>query len=56
MWPRSVLADGADEEAPDLDDVERFRWLDGDSRDGYRDMVEFTDTVPDDRLAPRAGP
>jgi hypothetical protein len=45
--------DGADVEAPDFDDADRFRWVDGDSRDGYRDMVEFIDTVSDERLADR---
>lgn len=44
-----------EEDTPDLDDVERFRWADGDSRDGYRDMVEFIDTVPDERPAERLG-
>ena len=50
VWPRSAVEyardDGADVEAPDFDDTDRFRWVDGESRDGYRDMVDFIDTVP----------
>ncbi len=53
VWPRSVIEDGMDVEAPDLDDADRFRWVDGDSRDGYRDMVDFIDTIPDQRLGDR---
>ncbi|WP_214371043.1 hypothetical protein [Pseudonocardia sp. H11422] len=53
VWPRSVIDEGADDEAPDFDDVDRFRWVDGDSRDGYRDMIEFIDTVPDEGFADR---
>jgi hypothetical protein len=53
VWHRSVVEDGGDVEAPDLDDADRFRWVDGDSRDGYRDMVDFIDTVPDQRLGDR---
>jgi Uncharacterised protein family (UPF0158) len=53
VWPRSVIEDGMDVEAPDFDDAERFRWADGDSRDGYRDMVDFIGTVRDQRLRDR---
>lgn len=53
VWPRSVVEDGGDVEAPDLDDADHFRWVDGDSRDGYRDMVDFIDTLPDQRLGDR---
>jgi len=53
VWPRSVMEDGLDVEAPDFDDTDRFRWVDGDSRDGYRDMVDFIGTVRDQRLADR---
>jgi len=57
VWPRSAVEyareDGADVEAPDFDDTDRFRWVDGESRDGYRDMVDFIDTVPDQRLGDR---
>jgi hypothetical protein len=53
VWHRSVVEDGGDVEAPDLDDADRFRWVDGDSRDGYRDMADFIDTVPDQRLGDR---
>ncbi|MCE0764896.1 hypothetical protein LWC35_18590 [Pseudonocardia kujensis] len=55
VWPRSAIEyaeeDGSDVEAPDFEDGDRFRWVDGDSRDGYRDMVDFIDTVADSRLA-----
>ena len=59
VWPRSAVEyaheQGRDVEAPDFDDADRFRWVDGDSRDGYRDMVDFIDTesprpAPGDRL------
>ena len=57
VWPRSAIEyaqeDGADVEAPDFEDEDRFRWADGDSRDGYRDMVDFIDTVADARLGER---
>jgi hypothetical protein len=57
VWPRTVLEyaaeDGSDVDAPDVEDVDRFRWADGDSRAGYRDMVDFIDTVADERLADR---
>jgi hypothetical protein len=53
VWHRSVVEDGGDVEAPDLDDADRFRWVDGDSRDGYRDMADFIDTLPDQRLGDR---
>jgi hypothetical protein len=57
VWPRSAIEyaeeDGADVEAPDFEDRERFRRVDGDSRDGYRDMVEFIGTVADTRLGER---
>ncbi|WP_103383298.1 UPF0158 family protein [Pseudonocardia dioxanivorans] len=57
VWPRSAIEyaeeDGSDVETPDFEDADRFRWADGDSRDGYRDMVEFIDTVGDARLAGR---
>jgi hypothetical protein len=53
VWHRSVMEDGGDVEAPDFDDTERFRWVDGDSRDAYRDMVDFIGTVSDRRLADR---
>lgn len=57
VWPRSVIdcadEDDSDVPAPDLEDGERFRWVDGNSRDGYRDMVDFIDTVADARLAER---
>ncbi|WP_433504819.1 UPF0158 family protein [Pseudonocardia halophobica] len=57
VWPRSAIEypeeDGVDVEAPDFEDGDRFRWVDGDSRDGYRDMVDFIDTVADARLGER---
>jgi hypothetical protein len=57
VWPRSAVEyareDGAGVEAPDFEDTDRFRWVDGDSRDGYRDMVDFIDTVADPRLGDR---
>jgi hypothetical protein len=57
VWPRPAIEyaneDGVDVEAPDFDDADRFRWVDGDSRDAYRDMVDFIGTVSDRRLAER---
>lgn len=57
VWPRTVVEytqeDGSDVEAPDFEDVDRFRWVDGGSRAGYRDMVDFIDTLGDERLAER---
>ncbi len=57
VWPRPVVEyaqeAGSDVEAPDFDDANRFRWVDGDSHDGYRDMVDFIDTVTDEGLADR---
>jgi hypothetical protein len=57
VWSRPAVEyaqeDGVDVEAPDFDDADRFRWVDGDSRDGYRDMADFIDTVPDQRLGDR---
>lgn len=57
VWPRSAIEyaveDGADVDAPDFEDEDSFRWADGDSRDGYCDMVEFIDTIADARLAER---
>ena len=53
VWSRSVIEDGMYVEAPDFDDAERFRWVDGDSHDGYRDMVDFIGTVSDHRLRDR---
>jgi hypothetical protein len=57
VWPRPAIEyaneDGVDVEAPDFDDADRFRWVDGDSRDAYRDMVDFIGTVSDRRLADR---
>jgi hypothetical protein len=57
VWPRAAIEyadeDGADVEAPDFADDERFRHVDGGSRDGYHDMVDFIGTVADERLADR---
>jgi Uncharacterised protein family (UPF0158) len=57
VWPRPAMeyvqADGSGIEAPDFEDGDRFRWVDGDSRAGYRDMVVFIDTVADEDLAER---
>jgi hypothetical protein len=57
VWPRAAVEyaneDGVDVEAPDFDDADRFRWVDGDSRDGYRDMIDFIGTVPDRSLGDR---
>jgi hypothetical protein len=60
VWPQSVIdyaGEGGDDlEAPDFEDRERFLWVDGGgSRDGYRDMVSFIDTVDDDDRADRLG-
>ena len=40
-------------ESPDFDDADRFRWVDGDSREAYRDMIDFIGTVPDQSLGDR---
>jgi hypothetical protein len=57
VWTRPAVEyaqeDGVDVETPDFDDADRFRWVDGDSRDGYRDMVDFIDTVSGQRLGDR---
>ena len=55
VWPaiRGVGGRQWTSRRPDFDDADRFRWVDGDSRDGYRDMVDFIDTVPDQRLGDR---
>jgi hypothetical protein len=57
VWPRSTLEyldeGGHDIDAPDFDDPERFLWVHGDARDGYRDTLEFIDTVGDDDRADR---
>ncbi|GAA5160036.1 hypothetical protein GCM10023321_42020 [Pseudonocardia eucalypti] len=60
VWPRSVIEyaeEGADDlDAPDFEDEERFRWVDGGgSRDGYRDMESFIDTIGDHDRADRLG-
>jgi hypothetical protein len=56
VLPRSVIDDGGldDEEEPDYDD--RDKWLSVvsiGSRDGYRDMVRFIETVTDEHRADR---
>jgi hypothetical protein len=57
VWPRYTMEyaheDGSDVEAPGFEDADRFRWVDGGSRAGYQDMVEFIDTVDDEGLADR---
>ncbi|MDT0348112.1 UPF0158 family protein [Pseudonocardia charpentierae] len=57
VWTRPAVEyaqeDGVDVETPDFDDADRFRWVDGDSRDGYRDMADFIVTLPDQRLGDR---
>lgn len=60
VWPRSALdyvrEGGDDVDGPDFEDPDRCLWVHGEgSRDGYRDMVRFIETVADpdraDRLA-----
>lgn len=56
VWPRVAMEyadEQGDDDALDLDDAERFLHVDGDSRDGYRDMAMFIDTVPDEDRADR---
>lgn len=58
VWPQSTIdyveEGGDDIDAPDFEVRERFLWVDGGgSRDGYRDMVSFIDTVDDDDRADR---
>ena len=53
VWDRGAMEylDEVDDDldAPDFDDPDRFLSAHGGgSRDGYRDMVEFIDTVDDD--------
>ena len=60
VWPRSAIEDrdeiDDDLDVPDLDDPDRFLPVHGEgSRDGYRDMVEFIDTVADEDRADRLG-
>jgi hypothetical protein len=60
VWPRTAMeyADegGDDIDALDFEDDERFLWVHGEgSGDGYRDMVDFIDTVTDEDRADRLG-
>ena len=51
IWHDSPYADHEDDEA--LDDEDRWLWVHADSRDGWRDMAEFVETVADAALAGR---
>ncbi len=60
VWPRAVMEyvdeGGDDIDVPDFEDEERFLWVHGEgSRDGYRDMADFVDTVTDDDRADQLG-
>jgi hypothetical protein len=60
VWPRSTMdfldEGGDDVDAPDFEDLERFLWVRGEgSRDGYRDMVAFIDTIDDGDRGNRLG-
>ncbi len=60
VWPQSsieYLREGGDDiDAPDFEDPDRCLWVHGEgSRDGYRDMVRFIDTVDDGDRADRLG-
>jgi hypothetical protein len=50
VWPGSPYddPDGADDADP-----ERWLWVEASSRDGWRDMAEFIETVADSPLAER---
>ncbi|MPZ67090.1 MAG: hypothetical protein GEU83_16815 [Pseudonocardiaceae bacterium] len=58
VWHQSTIEyvreGGDDIDVPDFDDPERCLWVHGEgSRDGYRDMVQFIDTVADPDRADR---
>ena len=60
VWHQSTIEfaheDGAGIDAPDFDAPERFLWVHSDgSRDGYRDMLLFIDTIEDADRADRLG-
>jgi hypothetical protein len=51
VWHQSPFEDCIDDE--DLEDEERWLWIEASSRAGWWDMSEFIDTVDDSRLADR---
>jgi hypothetical protein len=53
VWHRSPYDDPVDEDDEDLDDPDRWLRVEAGSREGWRDMSEFTDTVEDPALADR---
>lgn len=55
IWPESLIEDLGADDAPDFD-AEPDRWVHlwpAGSRDGWRDMADFIDHVPDPQLAQR---
>ena len=54
VWPRFVFDDVIDDEEEEEEDDSRWLWVDPQgSREGYRDMELFIDTVDDPALADR---
>ena len=51
IWHHSPYDDHEDDE--ELEDEQRWLWVQADSRDGWRDMAEFVTTVTDATLAGR---
>ena len=53
VWHHSPFDDLVDVDEDELDDPERWLWVEATSRDGWWDMSEFTETVADAALADR---
>ena len=53
IWPGSPYDDPVDLDDEELDDPERWLWVQAGSHDGWRDMAEFAAAVPDPALAQR---
>jgi hypothetical protein len=53
VWHQSPFDDPIDADEEDLDDPERWLWVEASSRDGWWDMSEFIETVTDPALAER---
>ncbi len=52
IWHHSPYDDPTEDD-DDLDDPERWLWVEASSREGWRDMSEFTETVTEPELADR---
>ena len=53
VWPQSPYDDPVGDEEADLDDVDRWLWVEASSHDGWWDMSEFIETVSDPVLGER---